>query len=164
MAVRQRHPSLWLRQARAVLSCDIDELVISASGASVFDRARASRLGVVSFPGYWRFCDPALEAPRHADHVFARTDRAKPCPTKYAWSPKGLLANWSLMTHCLESVPRRWVSGAPDLWFAHCHGITTRWKAGREVVAADVVQERDPAMPEALARGDLLPALSASAS
>jgi hypothetical protein len=145
---------IWLRQARAVLSCDIDELVISESGESVFDRACASRLGVVSFPGYWRFCDPAITAPRHVDHLFARADRAKPCPTKYAWSPKGPLGHWSLMTHCLEALPRQWASGAPDLWFAHCYGITTRWKVGREADVAALTP--DSAINAAFLRAGLL--------
>lgn len=143
----------WLPQARAVLSCDIDELVVSAAGRSVFDAARTSRLGLVTFPGYWRFCDPALPAPRHADHILARPDRADPCPSKYAYDPNGRVKGWSLMTHGFESVPRAWVSGRPDLWFAHCHGITTRWKTGREAEAAPGTP--DPAMQAALRRGGL---------
>lgn len=144
----------WLGQARAVLSCDIDELVVSKRDVSIFDAARAARLGVVTFPGFWRFCDPALQKPRHADHVFSRYDRAKPCPTKYVWRPDGPLGDWSLMTHGLEAVPRGWVSGAPDFWFAHCHGITTGWKAGRETLHTASMQ-LDPDMSPALLRGRL---------
>jgi hypothetical protein len=154
---------VWLGRARAVLSCDIDELVVSRTNRSVFDVARASRWGVVTFPGYWRFCDPGLPAPRHADHTLARPDRAEPCPSKYAYDPNGRLKGWSLMTHCFESVPRRWVSGAPDLWFAHCHGITTRWKPGREATPAGAAGTPDPGMVRALERGGLGP-VSASPS
>lgn len=145
---------VWLGRARAVLSCDIDELVVSASGRSVFDVARAARLGLVTFPGYWRFCDPALATPRHADHTLSRPDRADPCPSKYAYDPNGRLRGWSVMTHSFESVPRSWVTGAPDLWFAHCHGITTRWKSGREAEPA-AQGTPDPAMAAALARARL---------
>lgn len=121
----------WLREARAVLSCDVDELVISQSGKSVFDAARQARLGIVTFPGYWRFCDPSLDHPCHGDHVYQRPASAAPCPTKYAYRPDGPLGRWSLMTHSLETFPRKWASAAPEFWFAHCHGISTGWKAGR---------------------------------
>lgn len=145
----------WLGQARAVLSCDIDELVVSNRSASIFDAARAARLGVVTFPGYWRFCDPGLDAPRHADHRFLRDDCAKPCPSKYVWRPDGPFGDWSLMTHGLEAVPRGWVSGAPEFWFAHCHGITTKWKAGRDLQEDSPSMQRDATMPAVLARGGL---------
>jgi len=124
----------WLSKASAVLSCDVDELVISESGKSVFDAARSARLGVVTFPGYWRFCDPSLGQPRHGDHVFRSADRAKACPNKYAYCPDGPLGRWSLMTHSLEALPRQWLSGAPEFWFAHCYGISTGWKVGRETL------------------------------
>lgn len=145
----------WLRRARAVLSCDIDEIVASQSGRSIFDAVCASRLGVVTFPGYWRFCDPVQDSPTHSDHVYTRPDRLKPCPTKYAWRPDGWLGDWSLMTHSLESVPRRWASGAPNFWFLHCDGITTRWKAGREKADATLKQTFDENAKQALARGGL---------
>lgn len=127
----------WLGQARAVLSCDIDELVVSNRNTSIFDAARLARAGVVTFPGYWRFCDPSLALPRHGDHFYWRADCAKPCPTKYAYRPDGPLGRWSLMTHSLEALPRKWASAAPEFWFAHCYGISTGWKAGRETSDAD---------------------------
>lgn len=153
----------WLGRARAVLSCDIDELVVSNTGRSVFDAARLARWGLVTFPGYWRFCDPALAQPRHADHILTRADRSASCPSKYAYDPNGRLKGWSLMTHSFESVPRSWVSGAPDLWFAHCHGITTRWKSGREAVTDGPTGTPDTGMVQALKRGGLGP-ISASPS
>lgn len=145
----------WLRHARAVLSCDIDELVASQSGRSIYDAVRDARSGVVTFPGYWRFCDPECHSPRHSDHVYLRPDRSKPCPTKYAWRPDGWLGDCSLMTHGLESLPRKWASGAPDFWFLHCDGITTRWKSGRERGAEPISQTFDPRAQTALARGGL---------
>ena len=137
---------LYLGKARAVLSCDVDEIVVSDSGASVFDAARGRRLGVMTIPGYWRFAKPGADKPLHADHLWIDPARAKPCPTKYAIDPQGPVGRWSWMTHSLESLPRRWISGAPDFWFAHCHGISTRWKEGREETADTVDWQIDPAL------------------
>ncbi|MCC0073867.1 MAG: hypothetical protein H6900_11330 [Rhodobacter sp.] len=137
---------LYLGRARAVLSCDVDEIVVSNSGASVFDAARDRRLGVMTFPGYWRFAKPGRGKPLHADHLWIDPARARACPSKYALDPQGVVGRWSWMTHSLESLPRSWISGAPDFWFAHCHGISTRWKEGREETADTVDWQIDPAL------------------
>lgn len=142
----------WLAQARAVLSCDIDEVVIDRDGRSIFDRAVASRWGAVTFPGYWRF--PSTAGARHADHTLTRPDRAAPCPTKYAIVPDSVLGRRSWMTHGPEGWPRRWFSAAPQVWFAHCHGISTRWKAGRGD-EGDAEGVQDPEVAAAWARAGL---------
>jgi hypothetical protein len=128
---------LYLQAARAVLLCDVDEMVFSSTGRSVFDVALARRSGFVTFPGYWRFSrDLAGDKPRHADHVWIDPARTKPCPTKYVIVPQGPFGRWSWMPHSLERLPRKAFSGAPDLWFAHCFDIATRWKEGRDAAAA----------------------------
>lgn len=43
----------FLGKARSVLNCDIDELVVSRSGASIFEAVERSLTGVVSFFGDW---------------------------------------------------------------------------------------------------------------
>ena len=135
---------LLLRSARAVLSCDIDEIVVSTSGRSVFDACVARRLGFLTIPGYWRFArTEGLVRIRHADHVWRDPARATACPTKYVIAPGGPVGGWSWMTHSLESLPRRLFSGAPEFWFAHCYDISTRWKEGREDAAGSANWERD---------------------
>jgi hypothetical protein len=44
---------MLLQQARSVLDSDIDELVVSSDGTSVFEAAERSFLGVVRFNGHW---------------------------------------------------------------------------------------------------------------
>jgi hypothetical protein len=45
----------FLRQARSVLNCDIDELVLSDSPRSIFEHAENSLSGVAAFYGDWVF-------------------------------------------------------------------------------------------------------------
>lgn len=45
----------FLQSARSVVNCDVDELVLSKTGASVFESAESSRSGVVSYYGDWVF-------------------------------------------------------------------------------------------------------------
>ena len=45
----------FLQRARSVLNCDIDELVVSKDGGSVFDHVERGRSGVTAFYGDWVF-------------------------------------------------------------------------------------------------------------
>ena len=132
-AIANTSRDLLLGSARAVLSCDVDEIVVSTSGRSIFDACVARRLGFITFPGYWRFARTEGRTQiRHADHVWRDPAQSGACPTKYAIAPGGPVGGWSWMTHSLEALPRRLFSGAPEFWFAHCYGISTRWKEGRD--------------------------------
>ena len=138
---------LYLQEAAAVLMCDVDEMVFSTSGRSVFDVCLSRRSGFVTFPGYWRFTKGLSGArPRHSDHVWIDPARTKACPTKYVIAPGGPFGGWSWMPHSLERLPRAAFSGAPDLWFAHCFDIATRWKEGREAEAARDDWQKDLAL------------------
>jgi hypothetical protein len=44
---------MFLQQARSVVNSDIDELVISEDGSSVFEAAESSRLGIARYNGHW---------------------------------------------------------------------------------------------------------------
>ena len=65
-----------LAEARAVLNVDIDELVISRSGRSIFDATVDSPQGYHRIGGQWAYALPpyAESFPRHADHRYARKD------------------------------------------------------------------------------------------
>lgn len=121
-----RRRFLW--EARAVLQCDVDELVVSETRRSVFDATAASRAGFVKFRGVWRAPeDAACAAPRHADHVGV-IEGAAPCPAKYCVTPAGRMRGHSWNVHNLDRVlwSRRFES--EDFHYIHCRGITTRWK------------------------------------
>jgi hypothetical protein len=44
---------MFLQHARSVMNSDIDELVVSQDGSSVFDAVERSRLGIVRYHGHW---------------------------------------------------------------------------------------------------------------
>jgi hypothetical protein len=118
----------WLWRARAVLQCDVDELVVSRDGASVFDATAASRAGWIKFRGLWRAPMGDPEAmPRHADH-YGVLDDAKPCPAKYCIVPAGRMRRHSWNVHNLDLVPFSGRFETDAFHYLHCRGITTRWK------------------------------------
>lgn len=45
----------FLQRARSVVNCDVDELVVSKDGGSVFDHVERQRFGVTAFFGDWVF-------------------------------------------------------------------------------------------------------------
>ena len=74
----------FLGKARGVLSVDIDELIWSKEGRSVFDEAAASPLGYLRISGSWVFPAPEKDGPyRHRDHTYmdsrSREGREKWC-------------------------------------------------------------------------------------
>jgi hypothetical protein len=131
----------FLADARAVLQCDVDELVLGEGGESVFDATVASRAGFLRIAGEWRYPDPAPGAmPLHRDH-FRRTPEPRSCPPKYCIVPGGPMRAKSWATHGLHGVlfGRRFVSDR--FRFLHCFGISDFWK-GRptsQVVRATLV-------------------------
>ncbi len=119
----------FLRDARAVLPCDVDELVTRRGARSVFDAAAASRVGFVKFRGTWRAhrLGPDVE-PLHRDHLYL-PDRAGGCPTKYCVAPGGRLRRHSWNTHGVDLLPFSGLFETDEFGYLHCHGISTRWKS-----------------------------------
>lgn len=153
----------FLRQARAVLQCDVDELVWTDDGASIFDRAVRHPLGIVRFNGAWRYPAPqeGREQIRHADHICAR---AVPdmCPTKYCLRPRGPLfwASWSV--HRLNKLRQRTTVPHNRAGFWHCRQITTAWKSKVRLQGADDLRP-DPEIRSRLDAVGLKPADTARA-
>ncbi|MFQ6546551.1 hypothetical protein AADZ90_001235 [Aestuariibius sp. 2305UL40-4] len=116
----------FLGRARAVLQCDIDELVWSQD-ARIFDMAAESRLGLVRFAGRWMTPEKGQAGPfRHRDHRFRRA-KDPDCPTKYCIRPQSFFGRRSWDVHDLEGLPSVGsVSGAAG--YLHCRGISTDWK------------------------------------
>lgn len=138
----------YLRSARAVLACDIDELVVSDSGQSVFDAA-GGWLGYLTFAGEWRYPAQTDARPRHDDHIMVRPGDA-PCATKYCVRPNSPLGRRPMQLHQLAGVPRKMTLARGRFRFLHCHGISTSWKYGRDTVDKGLV--RDTATEALMAR------------
>ena len=149
----------YLSKARAVLNCDIDELVHTPK-TTIFDLAVRNPLGLVVLPVIWRYSHPMDPDPtRQAAHRFKPRSRlAESCNTvKYCIAPKGP-TSW--LPWCWDA---HWLS-FPDLGsplvlrlfahhyvnriinyifkyisfivyrqhtFRHCFSTTTAWKAHR---------------------------------
>ncbi|MCB1354057.1 MAG: hypothetical protein KDK03_15125 [Rhodobacteraceae bacterium] len=134
----------FLARARAVLSCDVDEMVFRNGGASIFDATCASRAGFLRVPGVWRFPDVVEGVmPMHRDHYMRGADEAT-CPAKYCVVPSGPLRGKSWATHGLHGVlfSRRFVS--EEFTFLHCYGISDFWKGrpNSNASRATLVDER----------------------
>lgn len=138
----------FLADAYAVLSCDIDELVLPGA-ESVFDRAAGTAEGHVKFSGRWAVAQAPLlnsskeaeqKTPRHRDSTLQllpqwrwQTFRLKDvnvCPAKWAVVPNRCpqAAQWSVHEivgmRALQSKPR-------DMSYRHFRQIGTDWKNNR---------------------------------
>lgn len=120
-----------LGQARAVLNVDIDELVYSRAGTSIFDATIASEKGYVRIDGRWAFADPPEDGKliQHADHAFVRTDGKPKVNRKYCVAPQGALGGKPWLTHRIVS---RKDPSDPDFGFWHFRRISNNWDYNRE--------------------------------
>jgi hypothetical protein len=139
----------FLGPARAVLQCDVDELVVRRGDAGIYDATVASRAGFLRFAGEWRFPAPTGAMPLHRDH-YMRGAEVRTCPPKYCIVPEGPMRRKSWSTHGLHGVlfGGRFVD--PRFGFLHCYGISDFWK-GRPATAAAEAGEVDEATRELLA-------------
>ncbi|MEC3860316.1 hypothetical protein VK792_03390 [Mesobacterium sp. TK19101] len=140
----------YLSRARAVLSCDVDELVYGKDGANVFDAAVTSRLGIVQVPGHWRLPDPEATPPfRHAHHTRVQVP-PRDTPSKFCIVPQGPLRRFSWDVHNPERLPffRRMTDDRFEM--IHCRALTTGWKDPGRIAAPDGTVT-DPLAEQALA-------------
>ena len=142
MAIQNAVKELLLTSARAVVSQDIDELVISRSGRSVFDAVASSRFGAFTIPGFWRVCDPSDGRPEHSKSVFIYDRRTQSCQPKYAVVPKSRLGQTPWATHSLYYLPRKLLMSR-EFWYAHCRDVTTNWLGDRPLNPLPKTAERD---------------------
>lgn len=139
-----------LRSARAVLNVDIDELVYSHSGQSIFDATAESEQGYVRFNGRWAFANPPADGRlvRHADHTFIRSDGRPKVNRKYCVAPQGELKDRAWLTHRIIS---RRDPTDPDFGFWHFRRISGNWDYDREDFDAELL-ENDPLLVETMGR------------
>lgn len=147
----------FLRSARAVLNCDIDEFVSTDNGQSIFDRAASSPLGLVRFGGLWRYCDPDLpdgQRPGFADHCWAPTPE-EVCAAKYCVRPRSILGQFPWSVHKLNKLRQNTRYGTTRAKFWHFRRITTSWKSNIRETGAKTPLSHDPDMAQALKKNGL---------
>jgi hypothetical protein len=127
-------PALWniarlkyLGACQASLFIDIDEIVISRSGRSVFDATVSSFWGYMPFRGEWWNSEADHSTITHADHK-KEIPAGKPCPTKYCLSPHSPFWSRSLSIHKLESDWFKLFPPSSEFCYAHHRKITSNWK------------------------------------
>tara|TARA_R110002020_G_scaffold177331_2_gene370102 strand:+ start:2553 stop:3719 length:1167 start_codon:yes stop_codon:yes gene_type:complete len=141
-----------LTEARAVLNVDIDELVYSKTGESIFDATVKSEKGYVRMKGQWVYTPRPEQgqghAVRHADHCFIRTDLRRGVHRKYCVAPKGPLEGWPWLTHRIVS--RKDVPNS-DFGLWHFRGVSNSWDYDRADFD-DAVLEKDDRLIKTMAR------------
>ena len=122
--------------AQGMLNCDVDELVATQSGKSIFDIAAASSGGLVVFRGTWVEAQAEKggpERPTHRSYQYVHDDhrKAQSRQRKWALDPS---RQWLQKLHVhpymhwIEGRPRDAKSMPPDAGYFHFRGINTNWK------------------------------------
>lgn len=125
----------FLRRAKSVLNVDIDELVLSKSGQSIFAATEQSPSGFCKFPGQWIGTHAPRgvirETCRHADFIYRDLPEDFSCPPKWCLVPgkaDRLKDSWSV--HNLFGAKAN-KSLSEDFSYRHMRGITNSWKEDR---------------------------------
>jgi hypothetical protein len=121
----------FLRQAAGFLNADVDELVYDASSRSVYDRARRSLSGFISYPGTWVHrgdeLASSLSSPRHSQCIYIDPREAH-CPLKWCAIPELIPETAQLQVHTIN---RGLNSRSRYLGYWHARPISTSWKENR---------------------------------
>ena len=151
----------FLRTAKSVLNVDIDELVLSTRGRSIFAATEASSSGFIKFPGQWiSGASPDAvthDTCRHADFIYRETAETRECPPKWCVVPARhdpFRTSWSVH-NLFGSRHNRQIDR--EFSYRHMTAISNSWKEDRGVASrfdpADYSQ--DSALVAAFARAGL---------
>lgn len=125
----------FLGQARSVLNADIDELVLSDRGRSIFEVTERARGGFVKFAGHWiSATTPHGVAPGcggHGDFWLRDALETDTCPPKWCVVP----GRTSTARHCWSVHnlfgARRNRRISHEFAYRHMRGISKGWKEAR---------------------------------
>lgn len=142
----------YAARAYGLLNADIDELTLSLDGASAYDKARASRAGLLSYRGRWIEAVSGGTAGDHRDYGQSIADPAKSLSRQKKWvldPTRPWLSRLSVHPYW------HWIEGRPvfakqtpkDLTYRHFRGINTGWKDNRN---ASLAADADLVVDEAL--------------
>jgi hypothetical protein len=127
----------FLRSARSVLNVDIDELVLSARGRSIFGATEQSRHGFIKFAGRWisgATPDPVRhETCHHADFMYRDLGESRICPPKWCLVPARadpFRTSWSVHNLFGSRHNRRVLD---EFIYRHMSAISNGWKEDRGI-------------------------------
>jgi hypothetical protein len=123
----------FLGRARAVLNVDIDELVITADGSSIFDLVCRSDTGYLNFSGHCIenvTASPGDFALRRHRHFFMVKSPPAPAQQKWAVVPRRcpMRSQWSV--HDVTRL-RPGTAGSVAVHYCHFEAITDNWRYQR---------------------------------
>lgn len=116
----------FLSSAKCVLNCDIDELVVTPKGSTIFSLCENSATGYVPFGGKWCFVNSSpSQSIRHRDHLWT-TPSSKACARKWAITPAAApyAAQWRV--HDVRGNIRESVTAGVFYW--HFRSVNNSWK------------------------------------
>lgn len=126
-------------KARAVLSIDIDELVIKNTAVNVFDAAVNAKLGAVSFREIRTFPNSQNESAHpQRDHTMIKED-FKFGNTKWCVSGKGFMNKFGWAVHRFGGgfFP---LTETKKFNYLHCQTTTTNWKKNRLAIQSGLIE------------------------
>lgn len=120
----------YLQTASSVLNCDIDELVVSAGGKSIFEVTETKRRGYTAMSGVVmpNNFDPERPGPRRFMH-YRYSERGSVCPNKWCVVPAkcGVTQQWKI--HGVTGFSTEPDKG--EFVYRHFRGINTSWTFNR---------------------------------
>lgn len=141
----------FLADARAVLNVDIDELVQSRDGSSVFDTAVARRNMAVRLPVYWAYPEPSSTGPvRQSAHLFRDTPKQR-TPRKWCAVPKGALSRLGWHVHHIGGELFKLNPESKAHEVIHCRATSTGWNPRRHRLVEHGDLVKDPELARLMA-------------
>lgn len=137
----------WLAGARAVICCDVDEVLVS-DGQGICDAAVASRLGYATVPCLWRAAPQAdPKTVRHRDHTH-RLDPESGTKEKYCIVPSGPLGRSTWDVHGVGGYWFNKICRPKGHVIYHCMDLNTGWRYGTPRKSEGRPTSPDPALQE----------------
>ncbi|MDE2411763.1 MAG: glycosyltransferase family 2 protein [Sphingomonadales bacterium] len=152
----------FLLEAKSVLNVDIDEMVLSDRGRSIFAATEQSAAGFVKFPGAWICTAGPRQVSatdcRHGDFTCRDSRESEVCPPKWCLVPNlkdARRQSWSV--HNLFGSPHNKVLSS-EFEYRHMKGISNNWKYNRWEDAAFDPERfvEDTPLREAFVRAGLI--------
>lgn len=142
----------FLHGAAGVISHDIDELVLTHNGQTIFEIVDDSKSGYVSYLGRWieNVTKQTQNTPHFTDFAYYNTVRP-PSTGKWAIDPKRTAVANQWKTHSIAGMPP--TAKTELAMHRHFMGISSNWKWKRNVPASldSKLHERDSLLVKQLA-------------
>lgn len=141
-----------LRHARAVLNADIDELVLSRNGRSVFDAAAARPNRAVRLPVRWAYPAPDVTGPApQRTHLFRDADK-RLSNRKWCAVPSGAMSRIGWYVHHVGGELFKLLPEDFNHEVVHCRAASTGWNLRKARHAEMGALSEDPELVRAMSR------------